>query len=136
MAGFHDSATATRLVTGLGDAGHGRDFAFSLANFRGIARLACDCAGIFPAAATDEQVQSAIGSRRLNLMETWPFQGLFDTTFCRNVMIHFDDLIKAKPVARFARQIASGRYAWHLKSLTGLPLCFGPAGHAADRRAA
>src|SRR5262245_7573946 len=35
----------------------------------------------------NEDVRSLIAFRRLNLIEPWPFKGLFDAIFCRNVLI-------------------------------------------------
>jgi chemotaxis protein methyltransferase CheR len=69
----------------------------------------------------DEDVQSLIAFRRLNLMEQWPFSGLFDAIFCRNVMIYFDAETKAALVERFKRQIKPGGwlYIGHSESLIG-----------------
>jgi chemotaxis protein methyltransferase CheR len=71
--------------------------------------------------AMDGDVKSLIAFRRLNLMETWPFQGLFDAIFCRNVMIYFDGPTKTKLVERFTRQLKPGGllYIGHSESLVG-----------------
>ena len=71
--------------------------------------------------AVDEDVRSLIVFRRLNLMETWPFHGLFDAIFCRNVMIYFDAATKAALVERFMRQLKPGGwlYLGHSESLIG-----------------
>jgi chemotaxis protein methyltransferase CheR len=69
----------------------------------------------------DEDIQSLITFRRLNLMEDWPFQGLFDAIFCRNVMIYFDTPTKTNLVDRFKKQLKPGGwlYIGHSESLVG-----------------
>jgi chemotaxis protein methyltransferase CheR len=69
----------------------------------------------------EEDVRSLVAFRRLNLMEPWPFSGLFDAIFCRNVMIYFDAPTKAALVERFKRQIKPGGwlYIGHSESLIG-----------------
>jgi chemotaxis protein methyltransferase CheR len=72
-------------------------------------------------AAMDEDVRALIAFKRLNLMEPWPFHGLFDAIFCRNVMIYFDAGTRAALVDRFTRQIRPGGwlYIGHSESLIG-----------------
>jgi chemotaxis protein methyltransferase CheR len=69
----------------------------------------------------DPQLKSLIAFRRLNLMETWPFKGLFDAIFCRNVMIYFDAPTKATLVEKFTRQLKPGGFLYigHSESLLG-----------------
>jgi len=69
----------------------------------------------------DEEIRSMIAFRRLNLMHEWPFQGLFDAIFCRNVMIYFDAPTKAALVERFTRQLKpeGWLYIGHSESLIG-----------------
>jgi chemotaxis protein methyltransferase CheR len=71
--------------------------------------------------AMDDDVKALIVFRRLNLMETWPFHGLFDAIFCRNVMIYFDGPTKTKLVERFTRQLKPGAFLYigHSESLVG-----------------
>lgn len=71
--------------------------------------------------AVDDDIRSLITFRRLNLMEPWPFHGLFDAIFCRNVMIYFDAPTKSTLVERFTRQIKPGGwlYIGHSESLIG-----------------
>jgi chemotaxis protein methyltransferase CheR len=68
-----------------------------------------------------EDLQSLVVFRRLNLMEPWPFSGLFDAIFCRNVMIYFDAPTKTTLVDRFRRQLkpAGWLYIGHSESLIG-----------------
>jgi len=71
--------------------------------------------------AVNEDVRSLIAFRRLNLMEPWPFRGLFDAIFCRNVMIYFDAPTRAALVERFTQQLKPGcwLYIGHSESLIG-----------------
>jgi chemotaxis protein methyltransferase CheR len=68
-----------------------------------------------------EDIRSLIAFRRLNLMEPWPFRGLFDAIFCRNVMIYFDAPTRAALVERFTQQLKPGcwLYIGHSESLIG-----------------
>jgi chemotaxis protein methyltransferase CheR len=69
----------------------------------------------------DEDDRSLIAFRRLNLMEPWPFSGLFDAIFCRNVMIYFDTPTKTALVERFKQQLKPNGwlYIGHSESLIG-----------------
>jgi chemotaxis protein methyltransferase CheR len=68
-----------------------------------------------------EATKDLIAFRRLNLMEPWPFQGLFDAIFCRNVMIYFDGPTKANLIDRFTKQVKPGGFLYigHSESLHG-----------------
>jgi chemotaxis protein methyltransferase CheR len=67
------------------------------------------------------KVRQLIRFRRLNLLEEWPFRGLFDVIFCRNVMIYFDEETNAQLTARFAQQLRPGGYLYigHSERVTG-----------------
>jgi chemotaxis protein methyltransferase CheR len=84
----------------------------------------------------DDDVRSILTFRRLNLMERWPFRGLFDAIFCRNVMIYFDGPTKANLIERFANQIKPGGwlYIGHSESLTGNHPQLRPVGRTIYRR--
>jgi chemotaxis protein methyltransferase CheR len=71
--------------------------------------------------AVADDVRSLIAFKRLNLMEPWPFRGLFDAIFCRNVMIYFDAPTRAALVERFTQQLKPGcwLYIGHSESLIG-----------------
>ena len=70
--------------------------------------------------------------RQLNLLHPWPFEGLFDVIFCRNVMIYFDDPTKERLVLRFAQQLRPGGFLYigHSERVAGeassLLRCVGP----------
>jgi chemotaxis protein methyltransferase CheR len=84
----------------------------------------------------DDDLRSIIAFRRLNLMDPWPFRGLFDAVFCRNVMIYFDGPTKANLIDRFANQIKPGGwlYIGHSESLTGVHPQLRAAGRTIYRR--
>ena len=84
----------------------------------------------------DDDLRSIIAFRRLNLMDPWPFHGLFDAIFCRNVMIYFDGPTKANLIDRFANQIKPGGwlYIGHSESLTGVHPQLRAAGRTIYRR--
>lgn len=67
------------------------------------------------------EVRNLVAFRRLNLMEPWPFNGLFDAIFCRNVMIYFDGSTKAALIERFTQKIKPGGFLYigHSESLNG-----------------
>ena len=85
----------------------------------------------------DAEVKSLIAFRQLNLMnDPWPFKGMFDVIFCRNVMIYFDGPTKAKLIQRFVRQIKPGGwlYIGHSESLIGAHPGLQSAGRTIYRR--
>lgn len=68
------------------------------------------------------QLQSLVRFARLNLMEPWPMQGLFDAILCRNVMIYFDRDTQEALVNRFWDLLEpSGHlFVGHSESFTAL----------------
>jgi chemotaxis protein methyltransferase CheR len=72
-------------------------------------------------------LRKMIAFRYLNLMESWPFKGLFDCIFCRNVMIYFDKATQEKLIGRFWEHLNKGGLLCigHSESLTGINHKFG-----------
>lgn len=67
------------------------------------------------------EVQQLARFRTLNLLGDWPMQGQFDTIFCRNVMIYFDNPTKERLVERFTEKLVPGGwlYIGHSERVTG-----------------
>jgi chemotaxis protein methyltransferase CheR len=72
-------------------------------------------------AVTDE-LRNTIIFNYLNLQSPWPFTGIFDFIFCRNVMIYFDRPTQERLVNRFYNILAPGGmfFTGHSESLAGL----------------
>lgn len=68
------------------------------------------------------ELSKIIAFRRLNLMDPFPFSGLFDVIFCRNVMIYFDKKTQESLIQKMSAYLHSGGYFFvgHSESLTGL----------------
>lgn len=68
-----------------------------------------------------QKLRDRITFRALNLLDPWPFSGLFDVIFCRNVMIYFDVQTKERLIERFVSQLHPGGYLCigHSESLHG-----------------
>lgn len=49
-----------------------------------------------------DAIRSLITFKPLNLLEGWPFKGMFDAVFCRNVVIYFDKPTQARLFDRIA----------------------------------
>jgi chemotaxis protein methyltransferase CheR len=74
-----------------------------------------------PTVTVSDDIRSLITFRQLNLIGPWPFSGLFDVIFCRNVMIYFDGPTKEKLIGRFTAQIKPGGWLCigHSESIHG-----------------
>lgn len=58
----------------------------------------------------NDKLRSMITFNKLNLMQPWPMNGLFDVIFCRNVFIYFDKGTQEKILQNFARYQSPGSY--------------------------
>ncbi len=70
--------------------------------------------------AVKPELRRSVLFKRLNLMdESYPFKGLFDAVFCRNVMIYFDVPVRRALVDRIYRYVKPGGYFFvgHSESL-------------------
>ncbi|WP_075292468.1 protein-glutamate O-methyltransferase CheR [Pararhizobium arenae] len=69
----------------------------------------------------DDRVKRLITFNELNLMAQWPFKGLFDVIFCRNVVIYFDEPTQMKIWSRFAGMLQSQGhlYIGHSERVSG-----------------
>lgn len=69
----------------------------------------------------DPVLRDAIAFRPLNLLGDWPIKGRFDTIFCRNVMIYFDEPTKERLLARLGERLEVGGmlYIGHSERLIG-----------------
>lgn len=83
-----------------------------------------------------DELKQLISYRQLNLLSSWPMQGLFDFIFCRNVTIYFDAENRGKVVNRFANQLDDGGYLFvgHSESLFGLTHRFESVGNTIHRK--
>lgn len=69
-----------------------------------------------------EFVKEVVRFRRFNLKEdSYPFRGLFDVIFCRNVMIYFDDGMREHVLERFHRHLSPDGYLFlgHSETMHG-----------------
>ena len=73
------------------------------------------------AMAIDPLLREAIAFRSLNLLSDWPIKTRFNTIFCRNVMIYFDEPTKARLMARLCDRLEVGGmlYIGHSERLIG-----------------
>jgi chemotaxis protein methyltransferase CheR len=83
------------------------------------------------------EAQDLVRFRQLNLQGDWPMRGKFDTIFCRNVMIYFDNETKERLIARFAEALRPGAFLYigHSERVTGpAAAILQPAGPTIYRR--
>lgn len=69
----------------------------------------------------DDRLKRIITFNELNLLGTWPFKGVFDVIFCRNVVIYFDEPTQMKIWSRFAEHLPAGGhlYIGHSERVSG-----------------
>ena len=70
-----------------------------------------------------KHLRDLIVFRRLNLMmPKYPFKGLFDFIFCRNVIIYFNKKTQEELMAKYHRYLKPGGYLFlgHSEGLTGI----------------
>lgn len=58
----------------------------------------------------NDELQTYIRFKRLNLLAKWPMSGPFDIIFCRNVVIYFDQPTKDQLFKRYAQMLRKGGY--------------------------
>ena len=65
-------------------------------------------------------IKSLVTIRSFNLMDRFPFTGLFDIILCRNVMIYFDPEVRRKLLNKFYRVMPPGGliFIGHSESIT------------------
>jgi chemotaxis protein methyltransferase CheR len=87
--------------------------------------------------AVPEELRSLVVLRPFNLMaEVYPFRGLFDAIFCRNVFIYFDAPTKHALAAKLCRFIAPRGHLFLglSESLVRVPEGLRPIGHSIYER--
>lgn len=70
-----------------------------------------------------DSLKSMVTFRRMNLSHTpFPLHGPLDVVFCRNVMIYFDNKVRAALLGEIYRLLKPGGYLFvgHAESLTGM----------------
>jgi len=74
------------------------------------------------AARVGEELRALVTFRKVNLIGSWPMQGLFHAIFCRNVVIYFDAETQAKVWGRFAPLLEPGGalYIGHSERISGV----------------
>lgn len=58
----------------------------------------------------DDKIRSIIAFEELNLLGPWPFKGMFDVIFCRNVVIYFDPETRRHLWRRYAERLHPGGF--------------------------
>jgi len=83
-----------------------------------------------------DELKQLVSYRQLNLLSSWPMQGLFDYIFCRNVTIYFDAENRGNVVNRFADKLTNQGHLFvgHSESLFGLTHRFESVGRTIHRK--
>ena len=70
----------------------------------------------------NEELRALVTFRKLNLIGSWPMQGLFHAIFCRNVVIYFNAETQAKVWGRIAPLLEPGGvlYIGHSERISGV----------------
>ncbi len=69
-----------------------------------------------------DELRALVTFRKLNLIGSWPMQGLFHAIFCRNVVIYFNAETQARVWARIAPLLEPGGalYIGHSERISGV----------------
>jgi chemotaxis protein methyltransferase CheR len=68
-----------------------------------------------------DDLASLVSFRELNLVGAWPMKGKFDSIFCRNVMIYFEEATQHAILSRFVSSLVPGGYLYigHSERMAG-----------------
>jgi chemotaxis protein methyltransferase CheR len=85
-----------------------------------------------------DELRQNVSIGRLNLLHDWPMRGPFDFIFCRNVLIYFDGVTRARLVTRLANHLRPGGYLFlgHSEALLGASPLLAPRGKTTFQRVA
>ncbi len=83
-----------------------------------------------------DQFRKMVNFSQLNLKEDWQHREPFDVIFCRNVMIYFDNSLRARLLEKFHSHLKPGGYLMlgHSESLFGLSNKYEVAGKTIHRK--
>ncbi len=93
-----------------------------------------DASGSF---AINPALKPLLRFEELNLLGPWPFKGMFDVIFCRNVVIYFDAATRQELWRRFAERLHPGGtlFVGHSERVdAGLDTLLAPSGVTQYRR--
>lgn len=89
-----------------------------------------------PAFSIRGAAKAMVTAKPMNLLENWPMKGPFDAIFCRNVLIYFDRVGRARVIERFADILADDGYLYlgHSETLHGVTGSFRQIGATVYRK--